>query len=347
MNLPTISIVIPTLNSASTLDDCLGSILMQDYPRERLEIIIVDAGSTDGTLDLVRSKLSSITYRVLPNPLRSGEAGKAVGIKCTRNEIIALIDSDNILSQTDWLQCMIEPFEDKDIAASEPLYYTYRRTDPYITRYSALIGMNDPLCLFLGNYDRYSILTGKWTEVTYKAEDKNNYLRIEFPDPNRLPTIGANGFLIRGKTLQQCLVGDYFFDIDMITNLSASGFSKIAKVKIGIIHLYCSNMSQFIKKQKRRIKDYIYYSSKGFRKYPWSKTKKFGVFKFCLYTILVIPLIIQTFSGFLKKKDNAWFLHPIACWLTLLVYGYNTLKSKLLSVSAESRDRWGYPAKKE
>ncbi|MBI4743984.1 MAG: glycosyltransferase [Actinobacteria bacterium] len=51
--LPTINIIIPTLNSAKTLGDCLKSIAVQDYPKDKIEVIVADAGSTDGTLDIV------------------------------------------------------------------------------------------------------------------------------------------------------------------------------------------------------------------------------------------------------------------------------------------------------
>ena len=139
----TISIVIPTYNSEKTLTECLESINNQDYPGEKIEIIIADGGSTDKTLEIAKRYTGKIFF----NPLRTGEAGKAVGIKHAKGEIVALIDSDNILPSKDCLRRMVEPFEDSEIAGSEPLYYTYRRGDGYITRYCALMGMNDPLCL--------------------------------------------------------------------------------------------------------------------------------------------------------------------------------------------------------
>lgn len=323
MDKPTISIIIPTLNSRRTIGSCLDSIIMQDYPMENLEIIIADGGSKDGTLEIVKSRLVGINYQVYFNPLKTGEAGKAVGVKMAKNQIIALIDSDNILPQKDWLKKMVEPFREQDIVASEPLYYTYRKTDPFITRYCALLGMNDPLCLFLGNYDRFSILTDRWTEVSFHAEDKGNYLKIEFPNPSNIPTIGANGFLIRRDILQGLFTGDYLFDIDIVYDLVYNNY-KIAKVKTGIVHLYCRDISQFIKKQRRRIRDYNYYKRLGMRKFPWERTK--GVVKFIFFTLLTFPLIFQALKGFFKKRDFGWFFHPVACWLTLLIYGYNTLK---------------------
>ena len=47
-NYPSISILIPTLNAASVLGKSLESISNQDYPRNKIEIIIADGGSTDG-----------------------------------------------------------------------------------------------------------------------------------------------------------------------------------------------------------------------------------------------------------------------------------------------------------
>ena len=52
-DLPSVSILIPTLNTDAVLSDCLKSVVTQNYPKEKLEIIIADGGSTDNTLDVV------------------------------------------------------------------------------------------------------------------------------------------------------------------------------------------------------------------------------------------------------------------------------------------------------
>lgn len=197
---PLVSVVIPTYNSEKVLPLCLESIISQDYPKEKIEIIIADGGSKDKTLEIAKG----YTDKIFPNPLKTGEAGKAVGIKKAEGEIIALIDSDNILPDRDWLKMMVEPFEDEEIAGAEPLRYTHREKDGYITRYCALMGMNDPLCLFLGNYDRYCLLTGKWTELNVKQEDLGSYLKIELGE-RAIPTIGANGFLVRKDLLDDTI----------------------------------------------------------------------------------------------------------------------------------------------
>jgi len=134
-DLPSISIVIPTYNSERTLAQCLESIARQDYPREKIEIIIADGGSEDKTLEIAKK---FEVDKILRNPLRTGEAGKAVGVEAAKNEIILLQDSDNILDRREWLRKMVEPFEDPGIIGTEPLYYTYRKEDSLITRFGEL-----------------------------------------------------------------------------------------------------------------------------------------------------------------------------------------------------------------
>lgn len=332
--LPGVSIVIPTYNSEATLEKCLDSINNQDYPAEKMEIIIADGGSTDKTLEIA----GEYTNKNFHNPLRTGEAGKAVGVKHAKGEIIALIDSDNILPAKDWLIKMVKPFEDEEIAGTEPLYYTYRKQDGYITRYCALLGMNDPLCLFVGNYDRFCLITNKWTEMEVKEEDKGDYLKIELKE-RQLPTIGANGFLVRRELLEKCSVVDYLFDIDIVYELTKQGYNKFAKVKTGIIHIFSGDVRTFIKKQRRRIKDYAYYKKTGLRKYPWSALGKLKVSKFVFYTGLMIPLLVQAFKGWLRERDKAWLFHIPACWITLVVYGFGNIQ-KLFKTEPEDRSKW-------
>jgi len=334
-DLPLISVVIPTLNSEKILEMCLESIANQDYPKDKIEIIIADGGSVDGTIDIAKK----YTNKIFSNPRKTGEAGKAVGVKRAKGEIVALIDSDNILPTKDWFRRMVKPFEDKEIVGSEPLYYTYREEDGYITRYCALVGMSDPICLFTGNYDRYCLLTGRWTDLNIKQEDKGNYLKIELNE-KEIPTIGANGFLIRKELLEKCSIGDYLFDVDIIYELVRQGYNKFAKVKIGVVHIFSGSISTFIKKQKRRIKDYYYYKQLGLRKYPWSSVSKGKLLKFIGYTMATLPLLVQAIRGYTKKPDKAWFFHLPACWITLVVYTLGTIQSHLFGTKLEDRKEW-------
>jgi len=332
---PSVSVVIPTLNSERTLESCLRSIAEQDYPSELVEVIVADAGSTDRTLEIARR----YTDCIYPNPLVTGEAGKAVGLCHARHEIVALIDSDNILPDVNWFRRMVAPFADEGIVGTEPWKYTHRREDGMITRYCALMGMNDPLCLFLGNYDRYSYITKEWTGVPVdNLKDCGDYIKFDVRT-DKLPTIGANGFMIRRSLLQQCDVEEYLFDIDVIYELALKGERTYAKVKAGIVHVFSGSVWTFIRKQQRRIRDYRYYNELGLRKYPWRNLEKWRLAQFVVYSVLVFPLLIQALIGYSRKRDVAWFFHPVACILTLVVYGIETTFSLFMKQEYKRR-RW-------
>ena len=330
-----LSVVIPTLNSEKTLAACLAAIRAQSLPRSAYEIVVADAGSSDRTLKIAGA---SGVETVTANPLKTGEAGKAAGIKVAKGDVIALIDSDNILPDPGWLERMLAPFSDPEILATEPIEYTCRREDPALTRYFALLGMNDPICLFTGNYDRTSAVTGRWTDLPVTQEDRDGYLKLRL-GADTLPTIGANGFVFRRSLLEGVKWEPYLFDIDILYDrISRTGSVSVAKVKTGIVHLYCARLGDFVRKQRRRIRDFLYFAQEKERLYPWNRQRKAGIVRFCLATVLVLPLLWQMAKGAVRRPDRAWLYHVPVCWITLWVYGIGAL-SRLLGGRQAPVDR--------
>ena len=333
-----ISFIIPTLNAASVLENCLKSIKSQNYPHKDYEIIIADGGSVDNTLKIAKKYFA----KIINNPLKTAEAGKALGIKIATGKYIALIDSDNILPTKNWLKNSISILEDDiSLIGAEPLFFTYRPQAGFIERYSALTGVNDPFALVSGVYDRQNFINFKWTGLKIDQIDKNKYIKIKLKPNTLLPTIGANGTIFRSDFLKRNFDSDYFFDIDIITSFLSKDKKPIyfAKVKQGIIHTFCeSSIKKFVRKQNRRITDYFYY--KNIRKFNWDQNNKNGILKFSLYTILIIPALFDSIRGYFHKPDFAWFFHPIACYLTLIVYSTVYLKYKLFPLKAVNRNNW-------
>jgi len=337
MNDAKISFVIPTFNSARTLGECLRAIREQRHPEDLVEIVIADAGSTDDTLAIAREFKCD---RIVANDLQTGEAGKSAGIREAAGDFIALVDSDNILDSPDWLVKMLAPFEDREIVASEPLWYTRRDTDPALTRYFAMLGMNDPLCLFLGNYDRHSMVTGRWTGMDVTAEERDGYQKLTLA-ADQLPTIGANGFVLRRDMLEKVDWDPYFFDIDIMHQAIEAGHRHVAKVECGIVHLYCSSLKDFVRKQDRRVRDYLFFRAEDQRSYPWATQRKRGILVFCISTVLLFPLIIQALRGRRRQADRAWLYHVPVCWITLLVYA-RAVFFKLLGIKPKPKSRTGW-----
>ena len=325
MNLPSISVLIPTLNSEATLGECLDSIASQDYPAELVEVIVADGGSRDETCEIANAHGG----RLVSNPLRTGEAGKAAALRHSSHDLVALIDSDNILPQRDWFRRMVAPLvDDEAVVGTEPWKFTRRSGDPAFTRYCAMLGMNDPVCHFIGNYDRMNLLTGRWTSLPIRVEDRGGYLIFNLGS-GPMPTIGANGTIWRRRSLEPWADRDYLFDIDVLGELAKGGAVRFAKVKVGIVHIYAVGLRQFADKQRRRVRDYLSFRCATGRTYPWESHTRTGIARFVLASVAVIPLLIDTVRGYRRSRDFAWLLHAPACWLTLAVYGSELILHQL------------------
>ena len=332
MSTPSVSCVIPTLNSARTLERCLASIRAQDYPE--VEIVIADAGSTDRTLELAQAYGVD---QVIDNPLQTGESGKARGAAAAKGEILAFVDSDNVLVGEDWLQRMTAPFADAEVVSTEALRWEYAPDYSLVDRYCALTGVNDPASLFVGNYGRYSFLTRRWTGFPVEQEQRDGYLRVRV-DPDQLPTMGANGYLVRTDPFRRVVTGDYVFDIDSVGTLARNGFDIVARVDVAIGHLFAPTYRDFARKTRRRARDFLYYSGRGERTYPWSRYRR-GLALFVLATVTTVPLLAQSLVGYARKPDRAWWFHPVACWTTLAVYGWEAIRAR---VKPEALTRRGW-----
>jgi glycosyltransferase involved in cell wall biosynthesis len=281
-----------------------------------VEILLIDAGSSDATV-AIAEKLG--VDRILPNPLITGEAGKSVGVKAAQGEFVLLLDSDNIITEPDWLARMMEPFESDHVSGSQPIRFSVPAHAGLINRWHALLGAADPVAFYVGNYDHQSVLSGRWTDMPHRCIKHQRWAEVAL-DPGFVPTMGANGFMWRKSRIPVELLGDYFFDIDAVAVAVRSGHDTFALVDVGIEHHFCDDTRGFWRKTKRRIDDFLFFRSRGVRSYEWEGLGRKGIARFILSTVLIAPVVLDAFKGFRRVPDRAWAFHPLACWITLFVY---------------------------
>lgn len=87
-----VSIICPVYNEAHYIDQCMASMLGQDFPQDQMEIIVVDGMSDDGTREKIKKWLSPQVL-LLDNPDRITPTALNIGIKQARGEIIMRIDA--------------------------------------------------------------------------------------------------------------------------------------------------------------------------------------------------------------------------------------------------------------
>lgn len=128
---PFVSIISPVRNAERTIETTIQYLLNVDYPREKMEIVFADGGSTDKTVEIIKKfqeKYSFIKLVLVPDSKSPGHARNAA-LKVVVGEIILFTDGD-CAPHKDWVEKMVDPFiKDPQVGMVGGEVFTLR-TDP-------------------------------------------------------------------------------------------------------------------------------------------------------------------------------------------------------------------------
>lgn len=89
-----VSVIIPCRNEKKFISKCLDSIIKQDYPKDNLEVLVIDGMSEDGTKEISKSYAEKYPFfQLLENPKKFTPFALNIGIKAARGEIIVRMDA--------------------------------------------------------------------------------------------------------------------------------------------------------------------------------------------------------------------------------------------------------------
>jgi len=109
-DMPEISVIIPTYNNGRFINSALESIFRQTYPEKKIEIIVVDDGSTDNTPEVLEEFREKIIYvRQENNGIASA---RNTGMSMAKGEIITFLDSDDMWYE-ERVQRVVERFNER------------------------------------------------------------------------------------------------------------------------------------------------------------------------------------------------------------------------------------------
>ena len=111
--LPTLSVLIPAHNEEKSIRDTIKIVLDINYPKNLFEVIVIDDGSTDNTLKIVK-EFKGIRILSKENSGKADSLNKAIAI--ANNEIIVVVDADSYPDKDSFLK-MVPYFFDKNVGA--------------------------------------------------------------------------------------------------------------------------------------------------------------------------------------------------------------------------------------
>lgn len=314
-----VSFILGILNAERTLHKCLNGILKQNFPKDEYEILIIDGGSEDSTLDIVSTYMRHYNnIHLFHNPRKLSEGkgmSKDIGVEKSKGGIVIFIDHDNIISDKEWLKKMLVPFKDKKIMASQSLL-EYRKDDGLFLKYVNRIGVEDPFAVpyslvsqVVLNPQNFELVDGKY--YTYDLDYKKDVVLFG----------GANGCAFRKKVFE--IIGGYTRDVDVFASMSEYKMKVAVCKDCKVYHKTASNMLQFLKKKAIYFYRFIKndYSDKKYRWIPNSQRGKIKFMVMVMYNLSFFGPLIFALKESIKRKESFWLLHPFYLfYMTLFIY---------------------------
>ncbi len=126
---PQVTVLITAHNEAESIQACLHAILGQDYPMERVELLLVDDRSTDGTaaraLELGIPTLRVIRIDAPPDGLTTRQAALDLGLREARGEIVMIADAGGRVPR-EWMRELTGHMSYRDAAVTGPVIFAGR-----------------------------------------------------------------------------------------------------------------------------------------------------------------------------------------------------------------------------
>ncbi len=117
--LRSVAIVVPCFNEEKTIAATLSSLLLLDYPHEKLEIVVVDDGSSDRTLEIAQTYTNDARVRVFHKENGGKFTAMNFALERTSAELIGCLDADSIVESAA-LRKIMPVFENPLVAAATP-----------------------------------------------------------------------------------------------------------------------------------------------------------------------------------------------------------------------------------
>lgn len=297
MDTPLISIAIPTFNEERYIASCLDSIYNQDYPKDKLQVIIIDNYSTDETLKIAKK----YPIEILMDKTKDAQYLKMLGLKKSRGDYFIFLDADSRLAHKKWFKKMLEPhFLNKKLVGSFTDIIPDEK-DSIASQYIASFSFyTSPL------FEFFSV------RVEQTAVAKSGDFTLCEYTSNLIPPTGSSlykrEFLVKAKVLEQ----EKFMELDVVAILVKNGFNTFAYTPVtGIYHSHIDSIWEIFAKRIRNIRRNYLKNLDG-RYFLWINfNDKKSFLKIILWIFYTYTLVTPIFIGIYKtiKNKKLFFLY--------------------------------------
>ncbi len=326
------SIVMAAYNSEDTIERALKSIRSQKFRQEEIEILVVDGGSTDKTLEIAK-KYNAV---ILQNPYKLPEPAKTIGLKHASGKYVCIMDTDEEIPDITIFQqrkAVLEHYNEIKCLAIGLLTPNGSRPCCY---YINAVG--DPFTCFVYSTFKDS-MEGLIVKKGKFVSEYNCYI-AQYSE-NDIKPIGDSGIVMDLRYIRD----NYN---DLLDDLTTSDIFDMIIADTGYVgyikydnhyHYTSASIETFLKKVKFRIINNIFdvkgsgYSSKAQR----NKKLFFRKYLFPIYAICIIVPLFEGIRMAFNYKHWIFLMHPLFC-LYVIFEIFIQYSCKLLGIKKKNAD---------
>ncbi|MFH1459880.1 MAG: glycosyltransferase family 2 protein [Candidatus Omnitrophota bacterium] len=305
----TVSFIIPTYNAGFYIEKCLKSIRAQEYPQDKVEVLILDGGSVDNTLEIAK-KYNCLVFK---NEKKLAEYGVQLGIRNARGNLSVIFAADNELVGNFWIKTVTEVFDKEEDVNALWGKLVSGKDDSSLNKYFELI-QSDPLNWFLNK----NILLYKNNARRY-----NRNCVIFNVDPVKPLVWGANGLTYRTQKIRQIWDQEgYLGDNDAFQYMVENGDNKVAYFDEPFVyHHHVAKIGDWVKKWRRNFVSHLL-DQQSTRNMNWAFSGNFKsrLVLWGVYSLLPVFSLSHSIYLAIKDKNGYWLYHSVVSFLQFFVY---------------------------
>lgn len=330
---PVLSIIIPTYNSARTLGITLESIKKQTYPQNKIEILVIDGGSHDNTLDIARR----YDVKIISNSRTELIYAKLLGFVRAQGKYLLFLDSDEALENLRSLKKKVLAFQINNLVkiVSPSGYKTPIRSSAanyYINEFG------DPFTFFIYKESKNNInLISQYKRKFKVVSENSNCIVFDFSKLRVLPYIEvwAGGYMIDLDYTRKILtdVKRRPSSLALLFYLLNKKNKLLAVTKNDpTFHDSSENIKMYLKKIASRVRNNVLQTSMGKAGFAGRETHENKLIRikkylFIPYSLLLILPAIDALFLTISRKKLIYLVHfPLTLYTASLIIYYYILR---------------------
>lgn len=331
---PLVTVVMATFNSARLMDRVLEAVRAQDYPQDRIEVLVVDGGSTDGT----RQVAERYGARWLDNPRTEPVHAKFLGLHEARGRYITYLDHDEVMRSAGSLRAKVDAF--RAAPGVRAVIGSGYANPPGCARINDYINdFGDPFSMFVYRLSKHERFFVRTMQARYPSElQQTGAIVFDFTGVHDLPIIElcAAGSMIDLEFLRERMANVlaepsniphlFYLMLPIAPHLAVTPDD-------ALLHYSSDRFGSYLAKIKWRVKNNVHFphmAASGFtgRKGFGAASTRRRQLLFPIYSLTLFPAALDGVRLALTRRNAVYLLHPALCvYTTVLIVGHMLLRS--------------------